>query len=65
MQFTSQGLWVTKYIFERGGPGGVVMERKEQIFRMFYDNRRKFVAPVWFNNSNYHDSSRTNIFLET
>ena len=30
---------------------------------MFYDNRREIIAPVWFNNSNYHDLS--NILLDT
>jgi hypothetical protein len=40
------------------------MERKEQIFIMFYDNRRKFVEPEWFKNApTYHNLS--NMLLDT
>lgn len=59
-EFTRNSLRSAKDIFNKGGH--VMMTGKDQIFRMFYDNRRKIIEPEGLDFFNY---DRSNVLLDS
>lgn len=60
-EITRDSLRSAKDIFNKGG--NVIMNRKDQMFRLFHDNRRRFIEAPWMTQTGFFDFS--NMLLDS